>query len=50
MMVMRVVDVEEGKGSKGNGDGDQSGRQVTAMATKRAMVTGMRVASKQQGQ
>jgi hypothetical protein len=40
---MRVVGDKEGKSSKGNGDGDQGGKQATATATKRAMAMVTRV-------
>ncbi len=41
---MRVVGNKEGKGGKGNEGGDKGGDSATAMATKRAMMTGTRVA------
>ncbi len=40
---MRVAGKEEGKGSKGNGNKEESGRQAATTATKRVIAMAMRV-------
>jgi hypothetical protein len=44
---MRVAGKEEGKGDKGNGDSNESGRRATTMVMKSAMTTATRVVGKQ---
>ncbi len=44
---MRVVGIEKGKGDKGYGNSNKSGRGGMATATKRATTMAIRVAGKQ---